>query len=494
MCAARARRRWAVHGGRAVDANGHVEAVGLAGGDHRRVRGVGGGPGAAVRRVARRGRPGARRGGARGGPEQLRRGHGQARPRAAGAGRERQHRADPRVRDHGRGGVGRRRAPRRRTRGGVGRRRPRRRHHRGPGPSQARRRRRHRGRRPHQLRAGRPAARHPRSRGGQEAGRRRPAGGPPGAPAQRGAVLEGARPGWLALRRAEGAGRPGRQDAQLRRCLGRRLHRRGLHRGRARRWHRLRPPRPGRHVAGLVGPHRCQGRLERLAQGVRPLRHAPVAGRTRPDRPGPVVVRGHGAGELRPRHGQLLGRVRHQDRAVAQLRRPGRHQHALLPLPGPVDEVGQRAPGQPPRRSPAAALRGAPGVPRHRPQHGRRVRHGLRRPRQRLPVRRREARHQGLARLVPRRQRRRLHRPVGRAPLLHLGRGDADPRRPRRVRHARPVVRARQAPGLDRRLRPGDRGPRHPHRIQRGGPGRHQRPGAEVQRPEDARPHRIPAR
>src|SRR5262245_7502317 len=292
--ATRSGRSWGCQRGEAVDASGHVEAVGIAGGGHGAVRGVRCGPGGAIRCVARPGAPGARRRrGARRGPDQLRRGHGEAGPRAAGAGRERQHRPHPGVRDHRGGRVRSYRAPRQRPRRPVGRRRPRRRHHRRAGPSQARRRCGRRRRRPHLVREGRRTPRDPRSGGGQAARPRHPAAGPRRPPEQGGAVPAGASPGRVALRRAQGARRPRRQDAQLRRCLGGRLHRRGLDRGRARRRHRLRPPRPDRHVAGLVRPHRCPGRLERLAQGLRPVRRAPVVGGAQPDRPGPVLVCHH---------------------------------------------------------------------------------------------------------------------------------------------------------------------------------------------------------
>ena len=49
----------------------------------------------------------------------------------------------------------------------------------------------------------------------------------------------------------------------------------GRHRRRARRRHRLRASRPDRHVAGLV--ERARSGLERLAEGLRPVRHAAVA-------------------------------------------------------------------------------------------------------------------------------------------------------------------------------------------------------------------------
>ena len=158
----------------------------------------------------------------------------------------------------------------------------------------------------------------------------------------------------------------------------------------------------------------------------------------------------------------------------------GTNQHNYK-FPAGVDEVGQRPARQPSRRPPAGALRRAAGVPRHRREHGRRLRHGLRRPRRRLSLRRREARDEGLAGVVPRHGRRRLHRHLRRPPLLHLGRLDEASGRRGRLR-PRAGLRARRDAGVDRRLRPGDRGPRNGNGVQHRRPGGHQRPGADVQR------------
>ena len=62
------------------------------------------------------------------------------------------------------------------------------------------------------------------------------------------------------------------------------------------------------------------------------------------------------------------------------------------------------------------------GVHRRRPEHGRRLRHGLRRPRQRPLVRRREAGHPRIAGVLSRHERRRRDRRLRRPPLLHLER------------------------------------------------------------------------
>ena len=89
------------------------------------------------------------------------------------------------------------------------------------------------------------------------------------------------------------------------------------------------------------------------------------------------------------------------------------------------------------------------GVPGHRPEHGRRLRHGLRRPRQRPRLLRREAGHQELAGVLSRHQRRRLHRHLGRPPLLHLRRQTRRPGRPAGARSAygAPPRPARCSPG-----------------------------------------------
>ena len=88
-------------------------------------------------------------------------------------------------------------------------------------------------------------------------------------------------------------------------------------------------------------------------------------------------------------------------------------------------------------------------------------------------------------------ERRRLHRPVGRPPLLHLRRHGrrAGAGRPEEIfGDRRSPRRSGEHPGLDGRLRPGHRGPRHADREQRRRPGRHQRPAADVRRPARRRP------
>ena len=92
---------------------------------------------------------------------------------------------------------------------------------------------------------------------------------------------------------------------------------------------------------------------------------------------------------------------------------------------------------EPSGRVPAPAVRRAPGGARHRPEHSGPVRHRLRRPERRLQLLRREAGHEELAGLLSRPERRRLHRSLGRPPLLHLGRPHDDPGRPDRLRRHR---------------------------------------------------------
>ena len=130
------------------------------------------------------------------------------------------------------------------------------------------------------------------------------------------------------------------------------------------------------------------------------------------------------------------------------------------------------------------ALRRAAGLPRHRPAHGRRLRHGLRRPRRRLRLLGREAGHEGLAGVVPRHERRRV------SPTSPAASSTTSP-----TARARPATRAvraaSQAFGASRsaRLRascspgrgdydPGIEGHGTLTASQRRRPGRHQRPRA----------------
>ena len=110
-------------------------------------------------------------------------------------------------------------------------------------------------------------------------------------------------------------------------------------------------------------------------------------------------------------------------RRATSTRRTRRSSHSYT-FPKAWTKSGHRPHGEPSGRPSAPALRRAPCDSRHRPEHGGRLRHGLRRSRRRLPVRRREAGHESIAGLVPRHERGRLHRPLGRPSLLHLGRRD----------------------------------------------------------------------
>ena len=231
----------------------------------------------------------------------------------------------------------------------------------------------------------------------------------------------------------EAARRPRREDAQVRRRLEPGLRRRRHDRQHPRRRHRLGASRPPEHVADVVGrdgQHLHRRRLERLAEGLRPVRHAGLAPRPGLRRPGAHLVHADDGEELvQPelsgQEGESSARqLRDARRPVAQLQRAGRDGLALLHVPEGLDEVRDRPHGEPSGRPSAPALRRAPCDPRHRPEHGGRLRHGLRRPRRRLPVRRREAGHEGLAGVVPRHERRRLQRPLGRPSLLHLRRRD----------------------------------------------------------------------
>ena len=182
--------------------------------------------------------------------------------------------------------------------------------------------------------------------------------------------------------------------------------------------------------SGATDSVRHGRRLERMAEGLRPVRHAGLAPRPRLRRPGAHLVHADDGEELV--HPELSGQegessarqLRDARRPVAQLQRAGRDGLALLHVPEGLDEVRDRPHGEPSGRPSAPALRRAPCDSRHRPEHGGRLRHGLRGSRRRLPVRRREARHESIAGLVPRHERGRLQRPLGRPSLLHLGRRD----------------------------------------------------------------------
>ena len=100
------------------------------------------------------------------------------------------------------------------------------------------------------------------------------------------------------LRRPQGQGLPRRQDAQLRRRLGAGLPGRGDHGLRARRRHRLGSP-------DLLGTWQTWSDapvagLERLADGVRPVRHARLARGAAVRRPGPLVVHADDGGRRAP--------------------------------------------------------------------------------------------------------------------------------------------------------------------------------------------------
>ena len=177
-------------------------------------------------------------------------------------------------------------------------------------------------------------------------------------------------------------------------------------------------------------------------------------------------------------------RARGPARRATSARRPASTSHTYT-LPAQVDEVGQRAPRQPPRRLPARHLRRAPGVPRRRLQEGRRLRHGLRRPRRRPQT-------------SPTRSRSRRPRPrptaTWTATATRTSPAACSTTSPtaRRRSPAAPVFGDGDTPGagraarVDRRLRPGHRGPRHADGVQRRRPGRDQRQGAAVRRPPAA--------
>ena len=117
------------------------------------------------------------------------------------------------------------------------------------------------------------------------------------------------------------------------------------------------PGRPGPAQTGT------DDRLERLAEGVRPVRHAAVPGRPEPGRPAACPgTRQTTRGDLRraPARQRAAVHVRHADRPVAQLQRAGRHR-ARTPTRSRASwsEVRHGPPRQPPGRLPARALRRA---------------------------------------------------------------------------------------------------------------------------------------
>ena len=269
------------------------------------------------------------------GPLRLRLGTRQDAPPAARPARHREHRAHPRLRHrrrHARRGRG---APRRRPHrvpdgaGLVAR------HDRRAGPAEARRRDRRGRRRADRLRPDRPADRSTPIR------RSRP-GRPPAANSNalgdlfrtRSRTRRRRRRRGSRLRGAARARRARRQDAQLRRGVGRRLHRHRRHRRRARRRDRLRPPRPartrGRCGRGQTGARAGwngwpkafdpYGTLQWLAAPELDRRRACRGTRRRR----PPRAR---AGPRKAAAGDLPGDVRHEDRPVAQLRRARRDEH-----------------------------------------------------------------------------------------------------------------------------------------------------------------------
>ena len=186
-------------------------------------------------------------------------------------------------------------------------------------------------------------------------------------------------------------------------------------------------------MAGATDSDVHRRRVERLAEGVRPVRHA-VSGSLAPGlrRPGADLVH---ADDGEDRAARTLRTRRRTFSASSSRPRVGPSRNFSAPdatashtytFPAGWTKSGTVRIGEPPGRPPAPALRRAPCVPGHRPEHGRRLRHGLRRPGRRLPVRRREAGDEVLARVVPRHERGRLHRPLGWPSLLHLRRQDPD--------------------------------------------------------------------
>ena len=211
-----------------------------------------------------------------------------------------------------------------------------------------------------------------------------------------------------------------------------------------------------RDLADVVRPDRHAGRLERLAEGVRPVRHAAVwlaAPRTRST---------HGLSwyttttaatctDWADKAPQATCSVKFATRLgpSRNFSAAGRQEAAHLPLPGGLVEVRQRPARQPPGRLPARPLRRA----RRRSSSPTPTTAGVYDTvyvdlDDDYRLRRREAGHQGLAGVVPRHERRRLHRPVRRPPLLHLRRRDPIPGR----RWTRSASTGRTAPGELRRL------------------------------------------
>ena len=149
--------------------------------------------------------------------------------------------------------------------------------------------------------------------------------------------------------------------------------------------------------------------------------------RTEPDRPGLVVVHVRTTADRLqgPRQQgapvDVPGQVLDQDRSVAQLRRPDWRQPAHLPVRGRQVRSPATSGWAAIRTTTCSQLFGErPAFLVTDSNDGRCLRHDLCRRRQRLPIRRREASHQGLAGVVSRHGRGRLHRPVRRSPLLHL--------------------------------------------------------------------------
>ena len=225
--------------------------------------------------------------------------------------------------------------------------------------------------------------------------------------------------------------------------------------------------------------------VERLAEGLRPVRHA--AGLALPGRSleRPVLVHADNRRELpTPVHAHTC--------PVRSPPAPARRATSRRPTGPPRTPTSSRARGRSPATSSSAGTRTTTCSP---PTASAR-RSSWWTPRRRAsttrstststttttsPTRSRSARTSPA--VLPRHRRRRLHRPLGRPPLLHLRRQDPASR-------AGPVEFGDDdAPAAGAllawtwRLRPGDRGPRHAHGLQRRRPGRDQRQGADLHRP-----------
>ena len=253
--------------------------------------------------------------------------------------------------------------------------------------------------------------------------------GPASVPETLRALRQGAAAEDLELRaRSKGMDVPRREDAQLHGAWKRRLHGRGRHGCRPRRRHRLGPSRPARHVADVVRRDADDPGWDGWPKAFDPYDTlVMLAAPDFIDQGLTLVHADDGCGSCpRPRARTATCAVTFATRTgpsrnIARRRAPNDAHRTRSRQPGRSParvRLGEPSGRLPARSSTASAPAFLVTDPNTAGVYDT-VYVDLER---RLRLLRREAGHEELAGVVPRHERRRLHRPLRRAALLHLGR------------------------------------------------------------------------